>query len=164
MTSQQLSVVSSRPGLDLLGRVLSTTDSISPVALRVSLALAMFPHGAQKLLGWFGGYGWSGTMDFFTGQMGLPSPVAAFTILLEFFGPLLLLAGIGTRAVALGFVGIMVGAIATVHGAHGFFMNWSGQAAGEGFEYHLLVIGMALALVFAGGGRWSIDRRVGGRR
>ena len=124
----------------------------------------MFPHGAQKLLAWFGGYGWSGTMQFFTEQMGLPAPVAAATILLEFFGPLLLIAGLGTRAVALGFVGIMVGAIATVHASNGFFMNWTGSAPGEGFEYHLLVIGVALALVFAGGGRWSLDRRLGGSR
>ena len=166
MTSQAIpgatsASTSSRAGL--LTRALATTDSLGPVALRATLAVTMFPHGAQKVLGWFGGYGWSGTMGFFTEQMGLPSPVAALTILIEFVGPLLLLAGLGTRAVALGFVAIMIGAIATVHGEHGFFMNWYGQQAGEGFEYHLLVIGMAAALAFAGGGRWSLDRRFGAR-
>jgi len=163
MTSQALpettSTSTSSPA-NVLRRALATTDSLGPVALRATLAVTMFPHGAQKVLGWFGGHGWSGTMGFFTEQMGLPSPVAALTILIEFVGPLLLLAGLGTRAVALGFVAIMVGAVATVHGEYGFFMNWYGQQAGEGFEYHLLVIGAALALLFAGGGRWSLDRRL----
>ena len=104
----------------------------------------MFPHGAQKVLGWWGGYGWNGTMGFLTEQIGMPSFAAAGVLLLELLGPLLLVAGLGTRAVALGFVGIMAGAIATVHAGQGFFMNWTGQQAGEGFEYHLLVIGMSL--------------------
>ena len=81
-------------------------------------------------------------------------------ILLELLGPLLLLAGLGTRFVALGFIGLMLGAIKTVHAQHGFFMNWTGSQAGEGFEYHILLIGAAIALVFAGGGRWSVDRRL----
>ena len=76
---------------------------------------------------------------------------------------MLLLAGLGTRAVALGFVGLMLGAIATVHAEHGFFMNWYGAQAGEGFEYHLLMIGAALALVLSGGGRWSLDGRLATR-
>ena len=159
MTSQSLSVSASPTASSQLQRLLATSPTLAPVALRATLALVMFPHGAQKVFGWFGGHGWSGTMNHFTTNMGLPSLMAAFVILLEFVGPLLLLAGLGTRAVALGFVGIMFGAIATVHGEHGFFMNWFGGQAGEGYEYHLLVIGMSLALVFAGGGRWSLDRR-----
>ncbi|MCR9244688.1 MAG: DoxX family protein [bacterium] len=144
----------------MFSRLLFATDtSVAPVVLRLTLALVMFPHGAQKALGWFGGYGWSGTMDAFTSQMGLPAFVAAGTILLELLGPLLLLAGLGTRLVALGFAGLMLGAIVTVHGEHGFFMNWFGAQAGEGYEYHLLVIGGALALALTGGGRWSLDRR-----
>lgn len=141
-------------------RLFATDVALAPAILRATLALVMFPHGAQKALGWFGGYGWSGTMGFLTGQIGLPGPFAAGLILLEFVGPLLLLAGLGTRLVALGFVGIMLGAIATVHAQHGFFMNWSGAQQGEGFEYHLLVIGMAVALLFTGGGRWSLDGRL----
>ena len=123
----------------------------------------MFPHGAQKALGWFGGHGWSGTMGFLTETIGLPSVAAAGVILLELVGPILLLLGLATRPVAAGFIGLMVGAIATVHAQHGFFMNWFGAQAGEGFEYHLLLIGAALALVLTGGGRWSLDGRLASR-
>lgn len=160
MTSQSLPVHASANQTTMLHRLLATDATLAPTVLRATLALVMFPHGAQKALGWFGGYGWSGTMGFLTGQIGMPSPFAALVILLEFLGPLLLLAGLATRAIALGFVGIMVGAITTVHAAHGFFMNWSGAQQGEGYEYHLLVIGAAAALVLTGGGRWSLDRRL----
>jgi putative oxidoreductase len=142
--------------------LLATDAHSSGLLLRLSLALVMFPHGAQKALGWFGGHGWSGTMGFLTGQIGMPSLAAALVILLEFLGPIALLLGAATRPVALGFAGLMVGAIVTVHAPHGFFMNWFGNQQGEGYEYHLLVIGMALALAVGGGGRWSLDRRWAG--
>ena len=158
MTSQQLSVQPSAAAA-VFSRLLSTDETFAPVVLRATLALAMFPHGAQKALGWFGGYGWEGTMGFLTNQVGMPGFAAAGVILLELLGPLLLLAGLGTRAVALGFVGLMFGAIATVHAEHGFFMNWTGAQAGEGFEYHVLMIGAALALAMTGAGKWSLDRR-----
>ncbi len=132
--------------------------------LRLTLAIAMFPHGAQKVLGWFGGYGFSGTMDFMTSQVGLPWLVAFAVVLLEFLGPILLVLGLGTRAMGASLAGVMVGAIATVHSSHGFFMNWSGQQAGEGYEYHLLVIGIGLALTLVGGGRWSMDRKLADNR
>ena len=138
----------------------ATDATIAAPALRLTLALTMFPHGAQKALGWFGGYGWDGTIGFLTQQIGMPGIAAAGVILLELLGPLLLLAGLGTRFVALGFIGLMLGAIKTVHAQHGFFMNWTGSQAGEGFEYHILLIGAAIALVFAGGGRWSVARRL----
>ena len=160
MISQSLTIHSSTSATSLLARVLTTDSSLAPLALRLTLALVMFPHGAQKALGWFGGYGWTGTMGFLTGTVGLPSPVAALVILLEFLGPIALLAGLGTRAVALGFVGIMLGAITTVHAEHGFFMNWFGGQKGEGYEYHLLVIGAAVGLLLAGGGRWSLDGKL----
>ncbi len=160
MTSQAISGTALTTRSNLFHKLLATNAGLAPVALRTALAITMFPHGAQKMLGWFGGHGFSGTMGFLTETMGLPSPVAFLTILLEFFGPLLLLAGLGTRAIALGLTGIMIGAIATVHWKHGLFMNWFGNQAGEGFEYHLLVIGMGLALLFGGGGRWSLDRRL----
>ena len=159
MTSQAIAV-SEPVKTQLLSRVLAADATLAPAILRFTLALVMFPHGAQKLLGWFGGYGFTGTMGFLTGQVGLPWLVAFGVVLLEFFGPLLLLVGLGTRLVAAGFVALMVGAIATVHLSHGFFMNWSGQQAGEGFEYHLLVIGLGVALALTGGGRWSLDRRL----
>jgi len=124
----------------------------------------MFPHGAQKLLGWFGGYGFAGTLGFLTEKMGLPKPLAASVILIEFAAPLLLVAGLGTRFAALGIGAIMIGAIATVHASQGFFMNWSGAQAGEGFEYHLLALGLVAVLLAQGGSRLSLDRRLGARR
>jgi putative oxidoreductase len=164
MTSQSLPVhasVVSQPRSTWWRRGLATDSrAAAPLVLRATLALVMFPHGAQKALGWFGGYGWDGTMGFLTGSIGMPTFAAAAVILLEIVGPVLLLAGLGTRAVAIAFAAIMVGAITTVHAAFGFFMNWSGAQAGEGFEFHLLVIGMALALVATGGGRWSADARL----
>lgn len=163
MTGHSLSAqahTSSSSAPRLLRRVLATDASVAPAILRVALATAMFPHGAQKLLGWFGGYGFTGTMGFLTDQVGLPWLVALSVVLLEFFGPLLLLAGAFTRVVGAGFVVLMAGAVATVHAQYGFFMNWSGQQAGEGFEYHLLAIGMGLALAFTGAGRWSLDRKL----
>jgi putative oxidoreductase len=163
MTSQSLSVPASS-GVSLLSRLLTTDARVAPALLRTLLAAVMWPHGAQKALGWFGGYGWSGTMGYLTGPIGLPAAFAAVLILLEFLGPLLLLAGAGTRAIAAGLLAIMLGAIATVHGAHGFFMNWFGAQKGEGYEYHLLVIGIALSLVLTGSGRWSLDRLWHARR
>jgi putative oxidoreductase len=144
----------------LLARSFATSAAWSPAVLRLTLATVLFPHGAQKAFGWFGGHGFDATMGFLTGSVGLPSFLAFFVIALEAFGPLLLLAGAMTRHVALAVIGLMIGAIATVHYPYGFFMNWSGGQAGEGFEYHLLVIGIALALVVSGGGAFSLDRRL----
>ena len=137
--------------------LLRTDDSISTFLVRLTLALIMLPHGAQKLLGWFGGFGFDGTMGFFTGQMGLPWVIAFLVIIGESFGSLALLAGFFTRFAAASLGVIMIGAIALVHWPHGFFMNWFGKQAGEGFEYHLLVLGISAALVISGGGRWAMD-------
>ena len=136
----------------------ATRASIAPTVLRLTLGLVMFPHGAQKLLGWFGGHGFSGTMGFLTGQAGLPALVAFMVIVIEFFGSLALITGAFSRLAALGVIAVMVGAVATVHLPNGFFMNWTGAQAGEGFEFHLLAIGIALAIVVAGSGQFSIDR------
>ena len=157
-----MTISSSSRSRGVIAALLATDRGLAPVALRLTLALVMFPHGAQKALGWFGGYGWDGTMGFLTGQVGMPALFAAGVILLELLGPLLLLVGLGSRLVGLGFIGLMLGAIVTVHAEHGFFMNWAGAQSGEGFEYHLLMIGAALGLVFAGGGRWSLDRKLQG--
>jgi len=137
-----------------------TEDGWAGFILRVTLGLVMFPHGAQKLLGWFGGFGFDGTMGFFTQKMGLPWLIAFLIIIGESFGSVALLAGFLTRFTAASLTIIMLGAISLVHLPHGFFMNWSGQQQGEGFEYHLLVIGIAAALLLTGGGRWSADRMV----
>jgi putative oxidoreductase len=134
-----------------------TDDSWASLVLRVTLGVVMFAHGAQKLLGWFGGNGFSGTMGFFTNVMHLPWLIAFLVIIGESLGSLALIAGLLTRFTAASFIVIMLGAIATSHWPQGFFMNWSGKQQGEGFEYHLLVIGMSAALVIAGGGKWSVD-------
>lgn len=144
--------------------LVATSDDAGPAILRLTLAFVFFPHGAQKLLGWFGGFGFSGTMDYLTGAAGLPAVIALLVILIEFFGPLALAAGFFTRAAALGIGAVMVGAIATQHWQHGFFMNWTGQQAGEGFEYHLLVLGIVLVLLLKGSGALSLDRILGADR
>ena len=137
-----------------------TDDAWSGLVLRLTLGLVMFPHGAQKLLGWYGGSGFDGTMGFFTQKMGLPWIIAFLVIIGESFGAIGLLAGFLTRITAASFIVIMLGAIATTHLPFGLFMNWSGQQQGEGFEYHLLVIGMSAALLIAGGGKWSAHRMI----
>ncbi len=137
-----------------------TNESWAAFILRMGLALVLFPHGAQKLPGWFGGYGFSGTMDYFTREVGLPWLIGLLVILLEFFGPLLLVLGLATRPVSL-LIGLQfVGIIFAAHASNGFFMNWEGNQAGEGFEYHLLVITLSLALLVQGGGKYALDRRL----
>ena len=136
--------------------LLRTDESWAGLILRVALGGVMFAHGAQKLLGWFGGNGFDGTMGFFTNVMHLPWIVAFLVIIGESIGSLALIAGLLTRFTAASFIVIMLGAI-SVHWPQGFFMNWFGQQSGEGFEYHLLVIGMSLVLLVVGGGKWSLD-------
>ena len=123
----------------------------------MTLGMVFFIHGSHKVLGWFGGSGFSATMEFFTQQMHIPAPLAFLVIMGESFGSLGLIVGFLTRFSAFGVLCIMLGAIFMVHLPNGFFMNWLGKQAGEGFEYHLLVIGMSLALLIAGGGKWSVD-------
>ena len=145
----------------MLGWVVGTHGDIVPLALRLTLAVVMFAHGAQKTLGWFGGYGLRGTLDSLR-KSGVPSPVALLAIMAEFLGPLGLAAGLLTRVAALGIAAVMLGAILTVHRQHGFFMNWYGSQQGEGFEYHVLAIGLAVALVLNGAGAWSLDAVIAG--
>jgi putative oxidoreductase len=118
----------------------------------------MFPHGAQKALGWFGGYGFGGTMQFFTQQAHIPALFAFLAITAEFAGSLGLLSGFLTRIAAFGILCNMVVAALTMHLANGFFMNWFGNQKGEGIEYQLLAIGLALAIIVRGGGKASVDR------
>src|SRR5438270_7134263 len=142
----------------MIRRLCATEDSTATAILRLVLGLVFFAHGAQKMLGWFGGYGFSGTMGFFTGTMHIPAPLAFLAIAAEFFGGLGLILGFLTRIAAFGITVNMVVAIATVHSAFGFFMNWSGTQKGEGFEYHLLVLAMTTFLMIRGAGAFSVDR------
>jgi putative oxidoreductase len=132
-------------------------DDLIFTILRLVLGVVFFAHGAQKMLGWFGGHGFHATMGFFA-HLGMPAPVALLVICTEFFGGLGLIVGLLTRIAALGIAGEMIGAILMVHLANGFFMNWAGNQKGEGFEYHLLVIAMAAALLLRGAGAFSLDR------
>ena len=144
----------------MMSFLFGTDDDYAAFIARLVLGAVMFPHGAQKLLGWFGGYGFAGTMDFFTQQMGIPWIVAFLVILIEFFGALGLIAGALSRLQSLGIGAVMLGAIFTSHAQYGFFMNWYGNKAGEGFEYHLLALGLAAVVLLKGGGAWAVDRLV----
>ena len=145
----------------MLKRFFSTEDNLTPLVIRVMLGVVMLPHGAQKALGMFGGGGFAATMKGMSQGMGIPSIVVLLIIASEFLGSIGLILGVATRFCAFGTFSIMTGAIFMVHLPNGFFMNWFGNQAGEGFEYHLLAIGMAVALMIAGGGRWSVDRFLG---
>ncbi|MGA2041572.1 MAG: DoxX family protein [Bryobacteraceae bacterium] len=142
-------------------KLLKTRDSFPLAIIRLMLGLVMFPHGAQKMLGWFGGHGFSGTMGFFTHQ-GIPAPLAFLAIAAEFLGGLGLILGFLSRIAAFGVLCNMVVAVLTVHLHNGFFMNWAGTNKGEGFEYHLLAIAMALAVMIGGAGAPSVDRALSG--
>lgn len=140
----------------LLQSLVATGDSFAATALRLALGVMILPHGLQKTLGWFGGYGFQGSMGYLTGTVGAPWIFALLAILAESVGGLMLIAGFGTRVAALGVGGVMLVA-ATQHWANGFFMNWFGQQKGEGVEFHLLALGIVVALLFLGGGRLSVD-------
>lgn len=137
--------------------LLKTNEAWASLILRAMLAIVVLPHGAQKLLGWFGGHGFAGAMGFFTEQMHIPAALAFLVIIAESFGGLALVMGFLTRVSAFGLASVMAGAIYLVHWPYGFFMNWFGRQAGEGFEYHLLMIAISVALMITGGGKWSVD-------
>ena len=144
----------------MLRKLLVTDENTATVILRFVLGVVFFAHGSQKMLGWFGGYGFSATMAFFTGPAHIPAVFAFLAIAAEFFGGLGLIFGFLTRIAAFGISVNMLVAIATVHGASGFFMNWTGAQKGEGFEYHLLVLAMTAFLMIRGGGAFSLDRTI----
>src|SRR3974390_1033049 len=127
-------------------KLFATDDNTATAILRLVLGVVIFAHGAQKVLGWFGGFGFSGTMGFFTNTMHIPAPFAFLAIAAEFFGGLGLIIGFLTRIAAFGIAVNMLVAIAMVHAQNGFFMNWAGNQKGEGFEYHLLALAAGIML------------------
>ncbi len=143
--------------------LLKTNNSFAPTLARLTLGVVFFPHGAQKVLGWFGGYGFSGTMNFFTQQMHIPVVFAFLAIAAEFLGSLGLITGFLSRIAAFGIAANMIVAIAMVHKANGFFMNWYGNQKGEGCEYHILVLGLALIVMIYGAGKASVDSAIAGK-
>jgi putative oxidoreductase len=142
-------------------RLLATTNDTHLAIVRLALGAVMFAHGAQKMLGWFGGHGFNATMGGFTHQ-GIPAPFAFLAIAAEFFGGLGLIFGLLARIAAFGILCNMVVAVVKVHAANGFFMNWQGNQRGEGFEYHVLATAMAMMVMIAGAGAASIDRLLAG--
>jgi putative oxidoreductase len=139
-------------------KLINTSDDPVITILRLALGVIFFAHGAQKALGWFGGYGFSGTMGFFTNAMHIPAPLAFLAICAEFLGSIGLILGLLSRVAAFGIACNMLVAVALVHWQFGFFANWAGNQKGEGFEYHLLVLAIALAIMIKGSGAFSVDR------
>ena len=140
--------------------IFQTEDSWPLLVIRLVLGVVFFAHGSQKMLGLFGGFGFSGTMGSFTQQMHVPAALAFLVIIAEFPGCFALIIGFLTRVVAFGLACDMLGAIFMVHLPNGFFMNWYGKQAGEGFEFHLLVIATCVALIIGGAGKCSVDRAI----
>jgi putative oxidoreductase len=149
--------------MSILQWLLQTDSGVVGLVLRITLTVVMFPHGAQKVLGWFGGHGLKGTMKSFTNS-GIPALLALLAMAAEFLGPIGLAFGFLTRIAAFAIACVMLVAIVAVHWSHGFFMNWYGNQKAEGFEYHLLVLGVAIALIIVGAGDWSLDSALAGLR
>jgi len=144
-------------------RLIRTDNDPAALIMRLALGLVMFPHGAQKVLGWWGGYGAAATIQGFS-KMGLPAALTVLVLAAEFAGSLMLIFGFLTRLAAFGVGCVMLGAVLLVHSQFGFFMNWAGSQKGEGFEYHLLALGLAIALIVKGGGALSVDRALAEKR
>ncbi len=138
-----------------------TTDSVALLFIRLALGIVIFPHGAQKVFGWFDGYGFAGTVEAFS-QGGFPVPGVWLLMAIELLGALGLIFGFMTRLSAFGIGGSQAICALMNHVQYGFFMNWFGQQQGEGFEFHILTVGIALALVIKGGGLLSLDRALSG--
>ena len=146
----------------MIKKVFATDGSLSGTVLRVALGVVMFPHGAQKLLGMFGGGGLSATLKWLESSFHVPVYLALAAVLAESVGAVALVAGFCTRLAALAIAVDMSVAVYLVHSKVGFFMNWTSSQKGEGFEFHILAIAVALALAIKGGGLWSVDRALAG--
>jgi len=144
----------------MLKKLFHTKDDVTALVLRLMLGIVFFPHGMQKLFGWFGGPGFSGMMGMFTDKMGIPAVFAFLAIMAEGLGALGLISGLLTRVAAFGIAVNMAVAVYLLHFQNGFFMNWFGNQKGEGYEYHLLVIAITIVLMIKGGGKWSVDKAI----
>jgi putative oxidoreductase len=131
-------------------------NDIALLILRLTAAIVLWPHGAQKALGLFGGPGIAGTVAGLSGHFGLPVVLVYLVIAIEFLGPIALVLGVLTRLAALGIAIDMAAAAFLVHLPNGFFMNFAGNQKGEGIEYFIYAVGIALALVIAGSGRFAL--------
>ena len=138
-------------------QLMATTNDTLITFVRLVLGIVFFAHGAQKVLGWWGGFGYSGTMNAFTNMMHVPAPLAFLAIMAEFLGGLGLILGLLARVAVFGIGVNMLVAILMIHRHVGFFMNWYGNQQGEGWEYHLLAIALAVVILVRGAGAYSID-------
>lgn len=145
----------------MISYLLNTNADWVVAVVRIILGVVLFAHGAQKMLGWYGGPGFNQTMRVFTVQMKLPPLVAVLVIAAEFFGGLGLIIGLLSRVAAFGIAATMLGAVVMVHFRNGFFMNWFGEKRGNGYEYHLLAIALALVVIIEGSGPFSLDEVYG---
>ena len=145
----------------MTNKILITDDNNwAQLIIRLTLGLVLLAHGAQKMLGLFGGHGFNATMDTLTDQMHLPWPVAFLVIIIEFFGASFLIIGLASRIWSLAIICLFMGIIFTTQIEHGFFMNWFGSQAGEGYEFSLLVLGLGTATLISGGGKYSLDTQI----
>jgi len=140
--------------------IFKTNNDLTGLVTRLSIGIILLFHGSQKMLGLFGGYGFKGTMSYFTGTLHLPWIIGFLVIIIEFIGSLSLVAGFASRIWSGAVIILFSGIIYTSHLQHGFFMNWFGDQKGEGFEFHLLVIGLAVATLINGSGKYSVDARL----
>ena len=146
----------------MLRKLIHTTADPMLTLLRLVLGVVFFAHGAQKVLGWFGGPGYAGTMYHFTHNMGIPAVFAVLAILAEFLGGIGLILGLLTRIAAFGITVDMLVALFLVHIHNGFFMNWLGNKPSEGFEFHLLAIAISATVMAHGAGAFSLDHALEG--
>lgn len=137
-------------------RLCNTNQNWAPFIARIVLAIVIFPHVAQKILGIWGGHGLEAMMTSFNQWFGIPSFISFLVAIAEFFGAIGLFIGLFGRFMAGSIIMVMLGAIYLVVNQH-FFMNWYSQPRGEGFEFHLLAIGLALIVVVSGSGKYSLD-------
>lgn len=145
-------------------KIMQTGNSSAAFFLRLALGIVLLAHGLQQTLGWFGGKGLSGKLDFYTGVYHIPWIIALLGILTVSIGSILLIIGLWGRVMAFLEGVFLLVAVLTTHITNGFFMNWEGMKTGEGFEYHILGIGMVIAIMIYGSGWLSVDRFLTNRR
>lgn len=153
-----------RHHLSLLQRFFGTPADAAMLILRLSLGVVMLAHGTQKMFGWFGGNGFTATLQYFEKNLSIPMWLGVVVIVTEFFGALALIAGLCTRLAALGIAVLLTVAAFMAHVKNGFFMDWQNSGKGEGYEFHILAVAMAVALLVRGAGLFSLDRLISRRR
>ena len=147
----------------MLNKIFATdSNNYSLLVARIAIGAVILPHGLQKLLGMFGGYGFTASVGFFE-SIGIPAVVAFLIIMAESVGALALIVGFMSRFCAFSLGIVMMGAMFMAHWQNGFFMNWFGNQEGEGYEYHLLAIGLCLTVLIGGGGKFSLDSKIGNK-